>query len=370
MDQRAALLALHLSGVIGPRRLLGAKARFPDLTQVFGATEETLASLEDWTPVCARKVLGLKDPSARVDRELEEAEKHGIQALVEGDPGFPDVFKDLYDPPFVLWKKGDYREEDRQAIAVIGCRKPSAYGKLAALRLAGDIAKAGYTVVSGLARGIDSQAHLGALGYAEGRTLAFLGSGLLNLYPPENKKLAQGIVERGALFSEYPLHAKPLGLHFPQRNRLISGAARGVLVVEAKKDSGSFITVDHALDQGRPVFAVPGPITHSESEGAHALIQQGAKLVMGAEDIFHELHDLRAETVFKARKGKPTAKGHPEDCSPEERTLLDKLTFSPQHIDLLARDTQIPLRKINELLLILEMKGAVQQAPGHCYFKV
>ncbi len=370
MEHRKALLALHLSGVIGPRRLQGAKARFGDLSQLFGASEEELASLEDWNPSCARKVLCFQDPAGRVERELEEAERHGIHVLVEGDPDFPIVFKDIYDPPFVLWRRGTYREEDQRSIAVIGCRKPSAYGKLAALRLAEDIARAGYTVVSGLARGIDSQAHLGALRFSEGRTIAFLGSGLLNLYPPENRKLAEEISQRGALFSEYPLHSKPLALHFPQRNRLISGAARGVLVVEAKKDSGSFITVDHALDQSRPVFAVPGPITHSESEGAHALIQQGAKLVMGAEDIFHELNDLRAETVYKARRGKQTTQSGEAEWTPEERILLDKLTFSPQHVDLLVRDTQLPLRRTNELLLILEMKGAVQQAPGHCYFKV
>ncbi|HVZ81991.1 MAG TPA: DNA-processing protein DprA [bacterium] len=370
MDRRNALLALHLSGVIGPRRLQGAKARFEDLGDLFGASEAELASLEDWNLSSAKKVLAMKDPVERVGRELEEAETHGIEALVEGDDDFPSVFADLYDPPFVLWRKGSLGEGDQRSIAVIGCRKPSAYGKQAALRLAEDIARAGYTVVSGLARGIDSQAHRGALRFPEGRTLAFLGSGLLNLYPPENRELANEIADRGAILSEYPLRAKPLALHFPQRNRLISGASRGVLVVEAKKDSGSFITVDHALDQGRPVFAVPGPITHSESEGAHALIQQGAKLVMGAEDIFHELNDLRAETVFKARRGRPAAPGLAVDWSPEERTLLEKLTFAPQHVDLLVRDTQLPLRRINELLLVLEMKGAVQQAPGHCYFKL
>ena len=178
------------------------------------------------------------------------------------------------------------------------------------------------------------------------------------------------ITERGAVFSEYPLHAKPLALHFPQRNRLISGSSKGVLVVEAKKDSGSFITVDHAIDQGKPVFAVPGPITHTESEGAHALIQQGAKLVMGVEDIFHELQDIRAETVFKSRKMKTALVTLDKNLTEEENLLLEKITYSPVHVDVLVRETQMALRRINELLLTLEMKGLVQQAPGHCYFKI
>ena len=370
MNYRETLLALHLTGVIGPRRLKSAKDVFPDLSDVFGASEEQLNRLPDWTSSCIQKVLSFSAPFVRVEEELEKAEKAGISVLVESDKSFPAIFQNLYDPPFVLWEAGSYLPEDENAIAIIGCRKPSAYGKTAALRLAEDVVKAGYTVVSGLARGIDSFAHLGALRYPKGRTLAFLGSGLLNLYPAENKKLAMEISERGAVFSEYPLQAKPLALHFPQRNRLISGSSKGVLVVEAKKDSGSFITVDHAIDQGRPVFAVPGPITHSESEGAHALIQQGAKLVMGVEDIFHELQDTRAETIFKSRKTKTVIVTLDRNLTDEENLLLEKLTYSPVHVDVLARETQMALRRINELLLTLEMKGVVQQAPGHCFFKI
>jgi DNA processing protein len=363
-----ALLALHLTGVIGPRRLRSARGAFGNLLEVFGSSEERLSELPDWTAACARKVLSLESPLQRVEAELARARQAGVEVLVEGEEGFPQIFRDLYDPPFILWRAGDYRPEDEKAIAVIGCRKPSAYGRQTALKLAEDIARAGYTVVSGLARGIDSLAHQGALAFPKGRTIAFLGSGLLNLYPPENKRLAEQIRERGALFSEYPLYGKPLALHFPQRNRLISGASRGVLVVEAKKDSGSFITVDHAIDQGKPVFAVPGPITHSQSEGAHALIQQGAKLVTGVEDIFHELQDLRAETVLKARSGRPTPPM--EELSLEERNVLGKLTYTPTHVDLLARETGMIPRHLNEALLMLEIKGLVQQAPGHCYFKI
>ncbi|HUO57582.1 MAG TPA: DNA-processing protein DprA [bacterium] len=371
MNQRETLLALHLTGVVGPRRLKSIREAFSEISDVFGASEDQLSKLPDWTVSAAQKVLGTREPLKRVEQEVEKAEAQSIKVLVEGSPEFPKVFEHLYDPPFVLWRVGNFLPEDENAISVIGCRKPSAYGRQAALKLSEDIAKAGYTVVSGLARGIDSLAHIGALKYPQGRTIAFLGSGLLNMYPPENRKLSFEIAERGAVFSEYPLMAKPLAMHFPQRNRLISGAGKGLLVVEAKKDSGSFITVDHAMEQGKPVFAVPGPITHTESEGAHALIQQGAKLVMGVEDIFHELQDMRAETVFRSRKSRPAGLAVPlESLSEEERKILEKLSYSPIHVDLLMRETQLVLRRLNELLLALEMKGLVQQAPGHCYFRV
>lgn len=188
------------------------------------------------------------------------------------------------------------------------------------------------------------------------------------MYPPENKKLADEIASRGAVFSEYPLFSKPLAMHFPQRNRLISGSAKGILVVEANKDSGSFITVDHAIDQGKPVFAVPGPIHQKQSEGAHALIQQGAKLVTGVEDIFHELQDAHAQTVFKSR-GALTAPSE-EKLSDEEKAIMSHLAYTPVHIDSLARMAGIHSRRLNELLLSLELQGFVQQASGHSYFKV
>ena len=370
MDDRLTLLALHLTGVIGPRRLKSAQEAFPNLQDVFGAKEERLHELPDWTQPCARKVLSLTNPCERAESELEEASHFGIRVFVAGDPDFPGVFENLYDPPFVLWTRGEILKEDENAIAIIGCRRPTPYGKHAALHLAEGVAKAGYTVVSGLARGIDSLAHRGALKHSQGRTLAFLGSGLLNMYPPENSELAEEVSQRGAVISEYPLHAKPLALHFPQRNRLISGASRGVLVVEANKDSGSFITVDHALEQGRPVFAVPGPIDHPQSEGTHSLIQQGARLVTGVEDIFHELGDLRAETLFKSSGGMGKVPANPAQLSEEEKNLLEKMTYDPRHVDQLEREIQMDLRKLNELLLFLEMKGFVQQTPGHCYFKL
>ncbi|HVM33658.1 MAG TPA: DNA-processing protein DprA [bacterium] len=367
MDERQSLLALHLTGVVGPRRLVSLKGAFARLEAAFGSTEDRLAYLPNWTTSVARKVLSLKDPEASAQRELERAGELGIRCLVEGDADFPGVFRDLFDPPFVLWMKGHYLPEDERALAVIGCRQPTAYGKDLAARLAQDLARCGYTVVSGLARGIDSCAHQGALRHPQGRTLAFLGSGLLNLYPPENRKLADRVVERGALFSEYPLDAKPLALHFPQRNRLISGAAKGVLVVEANQNSGSFITVDHAVDQGKPVFAVPGPIHHHQSEGTHSLIQQGARLVVGVQDIFDELNDKRAERHWRAE---PRPAPEAVEVTEEEKMLLAHLDSDPRHVDALSRLAGLPSRRLNEILLVLEMKGLVEQAPGHCFLKL
>ncbi|MGH7738507.1 MAG: DNA-processing protein DprA [bacterium] len=369
MNDRQALLALHLTGVVGPRRLASLRDAFPRPADAFGAGEDRLAYLPTWTTSVARKVLALSDPLLRVETEMEKAAAAGVTLLVAGDQDFPQVFNTLFDPPFVLWMRGTYLPQDENAIAVIGCRKPSSYGKELAGLLSQDLARAGYTVVSGLARGIDSLAHQGALKCQTGRTLAFLGSGLLNLYPPENKRLAEQIADRGALFSEYPLNAKPLGLHFPQRNRLISGAARGVLVVEANQNSGSFITVDHAMDQGKPVFAVPGPIHHHQSEGTHSLIQQGARLVVGVQDIFDELQDKKAERMFRSRPAPQAAKIAGE-VTEEEKILLEQLGPEPRHVDILSGLMGLPSRRLNEILLVLEMRGLVERAPGHCYSKL
>jgi DNA processing protein len=272
----------------------------------------------------------------------------------------------MFDPPFVLWVKGEYRSSDEKGLAVVGCRRPSAYGKAAALQLAEEIASYGYTVISGLARGIDSAAHEGALAYAHGRTVAFLGSGLNDIYPPENRSLAEKISANGAVISEYPLDARPLALHFPQRNRLISGASRGVLVVEAGEGSGSLITVDHALEQGKTVFAVPGPIHHMQSQGTNELIRQGAKLIMRAEDILLELGELVPDSTAGKSSPRVSARSS-ENLTEEENRVLEKLSFAPVHVDPLSRESGIPPRRLNEMMFILEMKGYIKQLPGNVY---
>jgi DNA processing protein len=198
--------------------------------------------------------------------------------------------------------------------------------------------------------------------------VAFLGSGLNEVYPPENRPLAERISERGAVVSEYPLDARPLALHFPQRNRLISGASRGVLVVEAGEGSGSLITVDHALDQGKTVFAVPGPIHHAQSQGTHELIRQGAKLVVRAEDILLELGELVSESVASHPPSRATVRPT-EKLTDEEALVLDKLTFAPIHVDPLAREVGIPAWRLNEMMFLLEMKGFVKQLPGNQYVR-
>jgi len=369
MDRRNALLALHLTGIIGPRRLAAAQKAFCDLSDVFGAGEEALSHLPDWNLGSARKVCSFQKPLKRVEMELEKAASLGVKVWVEGDPGFPAVFKPMYDPPFVLWVKGELRPSDEKGLAVVGCRKPSAYGKAAAFQLAEQIASYGYTVLSGLARGIDSAAHEGALAAPHGRTVAFLGSGLNEIYPPENRSLAAKIAARGAVISEYPLDARPLALHFPQRNRLISGASRGVLVVEAGEGSGSLITVDHALDQGKTVFAVPGPIHHAQSEGTNELIRQGAKLIVRAEDILLELGELVPESAA-GRTAPRTAIRPSQNLTDEEIRVLDPLSFAPIHIDSLSRESGIPSRRLSEMMLILEMKGYIKQLPGNLYVRL
>jgi DNA processing protein len=366
MNHRNALLALHLTGVVGPRRLLSVKNFFHDFWDVFGTDLDQLSSLTDWNLSSARKVISCTRPRERVDYELEKAESLGVKVWVEGDEDFPKVFANLYDPPFVLWCKGHYKSCDEKGIAVVGCRKPTAYGFSASRQLSEQIASYGYTVISGLARGIDSAAHEGALSVPNGRTIAFLGSGLNEIYPPENRSLAERIADHGAVISEYPLDARPLALHFPQRNRLISGASRGVLVVEAGEGSGSLITVDHALEQGKTVFAVPGPIQAPQSQGTHELIRQGAKLVMRAEDILLELGELISETVINHERGTVRPSG---TLTEEENGLMEFISFTPIHLDGLSRESGLPARRLSEMMLVLEMKGYVKQLPGNQFVK-
>ena len=222
-------------------------------------------------------------------RELEACRQQDIQLVSRWDDDYPALLKQIPDPPVILYRRGTYHREDENAVAVVGSRHPSLYGRDQALRMSHDLAASGLTIVSGLARGIDQQAHAGALTVSHGRTLAVLGCGLDRVYPKENQMLFDRLVERGAAWSEYPLGTPPLGRHFPQRNRIISGLSLGVLVVEAHRRSGSLITAREALEQGREVFAIPGPINQMTSWGTNGLIKDGAYLIEEASDILEVL---------------------------------------------------------------------------------
>ena len=288
MTRREQLILLNLIPGLGSallRRLLDA---FGDLDRLTSAGAQALRQVQGITPALAGRIVGGCRDQARLERELALAQRHGAALVTMDDPEYPAALRTIPDPPLALYIQGTLTEADRVAVAVVGSRRASLYGLQCAERLAGDLALRGVTVVSGLARGIDGAAHQGAL-RAAGRTVAVLGSGLARLYPEDHAPLAERIAESGAVISEYPMEAVPSAFNFPRRNRLISGLSLGVVVVEAAQRSGALITADCALEQGREVFAVPGPMTSATSQGTHHLLKQGARLVTSVDDIMDEL---------------------------------------------------------------------------------
>ena len=292
-----------------------------------------------------------------VEPHLRVMEKLDVKLVTFNDPQYPENLKDIADLPPMLYVRGELLESDAQSIAIIGSRRATTYGKFIAEQFAYELAEQGLTIVSGMARGIDSAAHRGAL-KAGGRTIAVFGCGIDRIYPPENRGLMHEIIQHGAVISEFPLFTKPLAGNFPARNRLISGLSKAVLVVEARSRSGVFSTVEWALDQGREVFAVPGNITSEASKGANRLILDGAKPVMSSRDI---LDFLGIEAKCK-RKEEIKLQG-------DEAKVFDNLTYEPQHIDKLQEVLGIPVARLSGILLSLELKGIVKQLPGRHFVK-
>ncbi len=295
-----------------------------------------------------------------IEKQIKVIERNGIKVIGFNDSQYPEVLRELPDSPVVLYMKGDYDPDDRYGIAVVGSRKYTYYGEAVAQKISIELSSAGFTIISGMARGIDSLAHKGAL-TSGGRTIAVLGSGLDIYYPPENKGLMEKIICSGCVISEFPPGTMPNRENFPRRNRLISGLSLGVLVVEATNESGSLITANYALEQNKEVFAIPGNITSSNSEGTNRLIKQGAKIVLDSEDIIEELAPV-LRGFIKSRNKKKI------DMTEEESRLCSILTREPMHIDLIARETGLPVYRILDLLLSLELKGVTRQANGKRFY--
>ncbi|HWQ13573.1 MAG TPA: DNA-processing protein DprA, partial [Roseiflexaceae bacterium] len=301
--------------------------------------------------VAARRTIDLDD-------ELERVDRAGLRALTREHPDYPENLAHIPLAPPVIFVRGQLSQADAWAVAVVGTRSPTTYGREAARRLAADLAGSGVTVVSGLAIGVDTLAHQAALD-AGGRTLAVLPCGADMVYPERNRALAERIAAAGALVSEFPLGTRPIPQFFPVRNRLISGLARGVVVVEAGPESGALITVEYALDQGREVFAVPGSIFSRMSEGTNRLIRNGAGLVLAAQDILDALNMSRAASQQEVRAALP------ED--PTEAAVLALVSYEPQHADALARLLNLPIAQVSGTLAVLELKGLVRQAAAMQY---
>jgi DNA processing protein len=293
-----------------------------------------------------------------LDREMERLQRAGVALIDRENPAYPAALRHIPSPPPLIYVRGTFSDVDSWSVAVVGTRQPTAYGREATRRLATGLVEAGVTIISGLALGIDSIAHMTALD-AGGRTLAVLPCGVDLVYPERHDALARRIADHGALISEFPPGTRPTPQLFPVRNRLISGLARGVLVVEAGVKSGALITVDYALEQGRDVFAVPGPIFSPRSEGTNRLIRNGAGLVTCAEDILEALDMSTAASQQEMRAALPD--------DPVEAAVLALVGYEPLHIDDLQRRTSMPVHEVSATLTVLELKGFVRQCAPMCY---
>ncbi len=357
-NETAYWVGLSKAQGIGPARMRLLLNYFGDAEAAWHSTyADLLASGLD-----ARSAESLLDTRRNFepDAALAKLNEAGVQVFTWQSEGYPTRLLEVDDSPPVLYVLGDFAPSDAWAVAVVGTRRSTTYGREVAARLAAELAQAGVTIVSGLARGIDTVAHHAAI-EGGGRTIAVLGSGIDIVYPAENRQLARRIVEegRGAIVSDYALGTQPDAVNFPPRNRIISGLSLGVLVVEAGEKSGALITVTFALDQNREVFAVPGPITSRMSDGPNNLLKKGAKCVTCAQDVLEELNMQMVAEHVEAVRALPS--------DPTERLLLELLQETSQHIDELTNRSGLPASTISAVLTMMELKGMVRCVGGMQY---
>jgi DNA processing protein len=366
-----ACLALNMIPGLGPVRLQALLGVFDSPQRVLAAGRNALKAVQG---IGAETADALANWEKQVDlaAEIGRIEAFGAKVIHWESPEYPGMLRSIPNPPIVLYVWGDLRAEDTQAIGIVGSRSVTHYGVESAKKLSYQLAFSGYTVISGLARGIDTAAHQGALA-AKGRTIAVIGSGLSKLYPPENQGLAERITESGAVVSEYPMERPADRQTFPYRNRIVAGWSRGLLVVEAGLNSGALITANQAIEQGRPVYAVPGPIDRPTSAGSNRLIQQGARLVTSADDIFDDLGSLfpgEQKRLSKAPAHEPSAPTSakpsptPAKLSQEETLLVTALEVGELSLDELSAATRLPTYKVSSTLTMLELKRLVRALPG------
>ena len=365
MTRTEALIALNLSMDIGSIRLQRLIDVFGSPENIFKATFSQLARVPGIGDRIAGNVTAFCP--AVLGQELALIAQYGFSVVTLYDDAYPHNLRYIPDKPIVLYLKGRCQDEDNLAIAMVGCRRPSFYGIEQAERFAKEFAQRGITVVSGMARGIDTCSHEGAL-KAGGRTIAVIGSGLGNMYPPENEALAQRISASGAVVSEFPIHAEPKRFNFPRRNRIISGLSLGVLVVEAGRNSGSLITARFALEQGRDVFALPGKVDAVQAFGTNALIKDGACLVSGIEDIIENLPFL-CETQARGSASEKPGRSCPGTLSCLESTLYNIISCHPVPIEVLMEETALGIAQLSGILLGLQIKGLITQAAAGTYIR-
>ncbi|MDD5156191.1 MAG: DNA-processing protein DprA [Candidatus Omnitrophica bacterium] len=363
MNRFEALVGLNMVAGIGSIRLRKLLEFFGSPENILKAPAEKLMAVSGIGEKTASQICSLKGED--LDIEFASAKKHCLKIISLEDTDYPENLKNISDPPIILYVKGTLKPEDKFALGIVGSRRASFYGLSSAQKFAADLSSRGFTIVSGMARGIDTYAHKGALKQG-GRTVAVMGSGFNHIYPGENRELSEEISASGAVVSEFSVDQEPLKQNFPRRNRVISGLSLGVLVAEAARNSGALITADFALEQGREVFALPGKVDSANSFGTNELIKQGAKLVSGVQDIIEELNiDTNAGIAAAPKAEEKKVNGNqPPDLSADERLLYDSITDEPACLDELLEKTGLGNPVIFELLLRLEVKKLIRQLPG------
>jgi len=360
-------LLIKIDG-LGPSKILNLISKFHNPIDIFSATKKELCTVNLISEITAKKIQksgkDLFSNEKVFQKELEQIHHKNFRLICYFDSDYPQILKNIYSPPLLLYIWGDLQKEDAYSLAIVGTRLPSAYGKKMAEKLTLELSANNITIISGLARGIDSIAHRSAL-KGKGRTIAIIGSGLDRIYPPENKELAKAISENGAIISEFPLGTKPDAQNFPKRNRIISGLSLGSVIVETKLNGGAMQTAAYALDQNREVFAIPGNLESPQSEGTNTLIQKGeAKLVKNADDILVEL-DLKLKPIVGKNIPKPEI-----ELNIFEQKILENLNNDPIQIDNLAAQLNYSTSDCLVNLLSLEFKGLVKQLPGKQFVKM
>ena len=399
-NETISLIHLNMIQGVGLKTVQRLRDVFGSAEKVLQATPDELGKIDQLSPAM-HDLLNRKPIQYPIERELELIREHGCQVVTLYDAAYPQYLKEIDTPPLVLYIRGKLTPADSLSLSIVGSRDAKDYGRKVSYRLSYQLAQRGLTVISGLAKGIDTSAHRGAL-ESGGRTIAVMGSGLSFIYPAANRDLAEKITESGALISEFPMEVKPKPRNFPRRNRIISGLTLGTVVVEASNRSGALITARLAGEQGREVFAVPGEIFSELSTGTHRLINNGAKLINTVDDLLNELppyalsqiqsdgsaspdpgvetessqeppierSDPKPAMQPSAEAQQPIQSAPPPGLTPDERTVFDAIEVPSSHIDTIVRTTQLPISQVSSVLLMLELKGIVQQLPGKQFAKV
>jgi DNA processing protein len=353
-------LRLNLVPGIGPRLQQALIDAFGSPAAILAASVQELQQIDGIGPKLSAAITSHRDPAA-AQRELDRCRQAGVRLLLKGTSEYPRMLAEICDPPPVLYCRGEIQPRDELAVAIVGSRRCSVYGRQQAERFGSALGRAGITVVSGLARGIDGAAHRGAL-EAGGRTIAVAATGLAQVYPPEHKELAAQIAEQGAVVCESPLDQEPVAGLFPQRNRIISGLSLGVIIIEANRTSGALHTARHAMEQGREVFALPGRVDSLMSEGCHDLIRDGVPLIRGVDDVLQAL----GPTISPVQHSEGEKVHAPRELmlSDQERAILNLVTVEPQQIDEIVRASAIESSRVLATLTVLEMKRLMRRLPG------